>query len=74
LSLGFRGFAVSPANLAPFRASRGFLDSEPMRQVSKVARRALPEDQLAPVSPVLHVARGIFDDRDLFFQDRPSRG
>jgi len=44
-----------------------------MRQASKVARPAPPEDQPVPVSPVFLVARGYRDDRDLVFQDCSGR-
>jgi hypothetical protein len=69
--LEFRRFACR--GLSPFRASRGFLDFGTDAAGFKVARLAPPEGQLAPASPVFHVALGIRDDRDLFFQDCSSR-
>src|SRR5580765_8346104 len=55
------------------RFARFFSTSEPMRLASKVARHVPPDTQRAPASPVFHVALGLFDDRDLFFQDCSSR-
>ena len=49
------------------------LTSVSVHQASKVARRTLPDAKRAPVSPVFLVARGLSDDRDLFFQNCSSR-
>src|SRR5262252_4872356 len=62
-------FALSRAGNSRLSAlSAVFSTSESAPQPSQVARLAPPDDQRAPASPVFHVALGLLDDRDLFFQ------